>query len=129
VRLTLQPRQTIFEIAQLQLAEILVNRPRRLETFATRRAIVADPDDVTFLGQQLMPHVSRRAPEVSHLRRVWSTVRHTHHRILLSRIEVGRLDHHRRSEEHTSELQSRRDLVCRLLLEKKKTIIKYNTNM
>src|SRR5204862_3698423 len=27
---------------------------------------------------------------------------------------------HTRSEEHTSELQSRRDLVCRLLLEKKK---------
>src|SRR2546428_6377841 len=30
-----------------------------------------------------------------------------------------------RSEEHTSELQSRSDLVCRLLLEKKKK--KYNT--
>src|SRR5436190_17570980 len=29
----------------------------------------------------------------------------------------------RRSEEHTSELQSHSDLVCRLLLEKKKTII------
>src|SRR5690349_25106071 len=29
-------------------------------------------------------------------------------------------DHADRSEEHTSELQSRRDLVCRLLLEKKK---------
>src|SRR5690349_22059340 len=29
-----------------------------------------------------------------------------------------------RSEEHTSELQSRRDLVCRLLLEKKKKIKK-----
>src|SRR5438874_9244602 len=28
-----------------------------------------------------------------------------------------------RSEEHTSELQSRRDLVCRLLLEKKKTYV------
>src|SRR5690349_22860219 len=28
--------------------------------------------------------------------------------------------HRGRSEEHTSELQSRRDLVCRLLLEKKK---------
>src|SRR5690349_23235373 len=28
--------------------------------------------------------------------------------------------HGPRSEEHTSELQSRRDLVCRLLLEKKK---------
>src|SRR5216683_2766733 len=29
----------------------------------------------------------------------------------------------RRSEEHTSELQSRSDLVCRLLLEKKKILI------
>src|SRR5215471_20232330 len=34
----------------------------------------------------------------------------------------GRLDRPR-SEEHTSELQSRRDLVCRLLLEKKKKTI------
>src|SRR3712207_7990489 len=31
----------------------------------------------------------------------------------------------RRSEEHTSELQSRQYLVCRLLLEKKKTKIHY----
>src|SRR3712207_8401667 len=31
-----------------------------------------------------------------------------------------------RSEEHTSELQSRQYLVCRLLLEKKKTIYMYN---
>src|SRR5438034_8071914 len=30
------------------------------------------------------------------------------------------IDHHGRSEEHTSELQSHSDLVCRLLLEKKK---------
>src|SRR3712207_6687159 len=35
----------------------------------------------------------------------------------LSNIELGR-----RSEEHTSELQSRQYLVCRLLLEKKKNI-------
>src|SRR5690349_23250812 len=34
-----------------------------------------------------------------------------------ARLDVRRLQ---RSEEHTSELQSRRDLVCRLLLEKKK---------
>src|SRR5690349_23692273 len=33
---------------------------------------------------------------------------------------LGRGSVKRRSEEHTSELQSRRDLVCRLLLEKKK---------
>src|SRR5437588_9696617 len=30
-----------------------------------------------------------------------------------------------RSEEHTSELQSHSDLVCRLLLEKKKNLAKY----
>src|SRR5438874_2803527 len=41
------------------------------------------------------------------------------------RCHRGRRHGHRRvqrqrSEEHTSELQSRRDLVCRLLLEKKK---------
>src|SRR3712207_8415655 len=41
--------------------------------------------------------------------------------------EGGRRGHRRRgagtrSEEHTSELQSRQYLVCRLLLEKKKTI-------
>src|SRR2546422_6252488 len=34
--------------------------------------------------------------------------------------EHGRLVRWRRSEEHTSELQSRLHLVCRLLLEKKK---------
>src|SRR5437868_8813522 len=33
-----------------------------------------------------------------------------------------------RSEEHTSELQSRFDLVCRLLLEKKKKKTKYINN-
>src|SRR3712207_8945636 len=39
-----------------------------------------------------------------------------------------RLDHHadaQRSEEHTSELQSRQYLVCRLLLEKKKRTSHY----
>src|SRR3712207_8405065 len=37
----------------------------------------------------------------------------------VERGEIGRCQH--RSEEHTSELQSRQYLVCRLLLEKKKT--------
>src|SRR5690554_7377031 len=34
-----------------------------------------------------------------------------------------------RSEEHTSELQSRPHLVCRLLLEKKKKTKRHNMNM
>src|SRR5690606_40736322 len=42
----------------------------------------------------------------------------------VDRLRGGIADHHaawlfRRSEEHTSELQSRENLVCRLLLEKK----------
>src|SRR5438874_8303986 len=41
-----------------------------------------------------------------------------------SLISVLHYDGTPRSEEHTSELQSRRDLVCRLLLEKKKPDIK-----
>src|SRR2546430_12009991 len=37
-------------------------------------------------------------------------------------LEMARLDEPPRSEEHTSELQSQSNLVCRLLLEKKKRI-------
>src|SRR5438045_5524989 len=44
------------------------------------------------------------------------------------RLDGGR-DHDRRSEEHTSELQSLRHLVCRLLLEKKKTTELINANI
>src|SRR2546429_7814000 len=40
----------------------------------------------------------------------------------LSRESQKTCPHPKRSEEHTSELQSRLHLVCRLLLEKKKTI-------
>src|SRR3712207_7778544 len=40
-----------------------------------------------------------------------------------SRDQQGPAAHGGRSEEHTSELQSRQYLVCRLLLEKKKTLI------
>src|SRR3712207_8052671 len=42
-------------------------------------------------------------------------------RTLEGLVEVGVGDRLTRSEEHTSELQSRQYLVCRLLLEKKKT--------
>src|SRR3712207_8022719 len=39
--------------------------------------------------------------------------------------DAGPADTRRRSEEHTSELQSRQYLVCRLLLEKKKKKLTY----
>src|SRR5436853_3255467 len=47
-----------------------------------------------------------------------SETRHRH--AARCRIGYPRPPHPRRSEEHTSELQSLRHLVCRLLLEKKK---------
>src|SRR3712207_7750016 len=66
---------------------------------------------------------------------IWVVDQQQLHRPLLRLVrdragELG-LDHHpvgdrhgagRRSEEHTSELQSRQYLVCRLLLEKKKSL-------
>src|SRR3712207_8134485 len=47
------------------------------------------------------------------------------HRSLIGRVQNQSGDDaaHQRSEEHTSELQSRQYLVCRLLLEKKKNTI------
>src|SRR5258707_10797002 len=42
-----------------------------------------------------------------------------HHEVIVP-VTAGKLDFVMRSEEHTSELQSRQYLVCRLLLEKKK---------
>src|SRR3712207_7113854 len=41
---------------------------------------------------------------------------------------IGVNNNLKRSEEHTSELQSRQYLVCRLLLEKKKKLNKYITS-
>src|SRR5436309_12714976 len=43
-------------------------------------------------------------------------------RLAWAQEEFKQLEALRRSEEHTSELQSRENLVCRLLLEKKKKI-------
>src|SRR5690349_23188740 len=42
--------------------------------------------------------------------------------LALDAVRIRRVHDDDRSEEHTSELQSRRDLVCRLLLEKKKYV-------
>src|SRR5947207_8523908 len=44
------------------------------------------------------------------------------------RLPMEVIDRRKRSEEHTSELQSHSDLVCRLLLEKKKKQQHYNSD-
>src|SRR3712207_4686197 len=53
--------------------------------------------------------------------RNWDNVEHIQELAELWNVERMKIPHWR-SEEHTSELQSRQYLVCRLLLEKKKTI-------
>src|SRR5690349_23656576 len=66
------------------------------------------------------PRLEReRAPEVPHQGRPDEEAED----LVVARIHEADDPRQARSEEHTSELQSRRDLVCRLLLEKKKTVI------
>src|SRR5699024_12227269 len=77
-------------------------------------------------GYKLLPHQSRRLEALRHRNRHWGypTARQSlvragyRHRLRRRPLRGDGLE--KRSEEHTSELQSRFDLVCRLLLEKKK---------
>src|SRR5260221_4157870 len=62
------------------------------------------------------------APQRPLTREYLLQARRVHEDIFDRRIDVQVLRQILRSEEHTSELQSHSDLVCRLLLEKKKTI-------
>src|SRR5437867_7956381 len=80
---------------------------RALHSFPTRRSSDLLSADSQMNADENLPHQSRRHP--------------LHHLAELPRAEAfGEAAHHLlRSEEHTSELQSPYDPVCRLLLEKK----------
>src|SRR5438874_7863057 len=95
-----------------------------------------------FDGQSMVAKYIHHGGDVNHYATTWDYVAFTYslafdelarkayqpgHRISNLSIPLFFLARHSielalkgRSEEHTSELQSRRDLVCRLLLEKKK---------
>src|SRR5207302_8090737 len=66
------------------------------------------------------PRASREGRRLWRLRASGSCQRHVLSRLLSRREHRAHVRGLRRSEEHTSELQSRENLVCRLLLEKKK---------
>src|SRR5207249_12139456 len=89
------------------------SRPHRpLHSFPTRRS-----SDLASLSIRYLPVIIERmlfqTPERT-TKRTWTMTKRTISVHVLLVVLSGR------SEEHTSELQSRFDLVCRLLLEKKK---------
>src|SRR3712207_8836935 len=96
------PRSTLFPYTTLFRS--------RLHQHRDHRAAVERPEDVCRtrsggLDQQTRHAVADAAPRREHGK---------------SAVVAGRYRELKRSEEHTSELQSRQYLVCRLLLEKKK---------
>src|SRR5690349_22312918 len=90
----------------------MIRRPPRstLFPYTTLFRSVDEPE----LGAALAARQDEPAEPVEIRRRADADAR------VAERLERARVRLEARSEEHTSELQSRRDLVCRLLLEKKK---------
>src|SRR2546430_10808741 len=86
----------------------MIRRPPRSTLFPYTTLFRSGPNAVSSLGPQRSPSLEART--------LRSCVRDT--LPLLSQDPLVS----RRSEEHTSELQSQSNLVCRLLLEKKKKI-------
>src|SRR2546421_1493854 len=87
----------------------MIRRPPRSTLF---------PYTTLFRSQQLKKAVARTSGGSA---RMASTSLGEKKRSAISIPEKSSRMNSTRSEEHTSELQSRSDLVCRLLLEKKKT--------
>src|SRR3712207_8336477 len=85
----------------------MIRRPPRSTLFPYRRSSDLDRREFEQLVDEDL-FFERKAIE-----RIDSDEEH------VARLEFYALGHERRSEEHTSELQSRQYLVCRLLLEKK----------
>src|SRR3712207_7966650 len=91
------PRSTLFPYTTLFRSESMVDRIWRHENTVEP---LATPEQRAGLKRRLLDHVTTIAdPDVR---------------------DQYRAEFLSRSEEHTSELQSRQYLVCRLLLEKKK---------
>src|SRR5699024_12685840 len=107
------------------------NGGRALNNRGVAVAAVVDGDDAEDIGKRIelrQPHINCGANRPDEhqgalwsLRLAWSVF----NKVQLCHVFLAFLFYnccHARSEEHTSELQSRFDLVCRLLLEKKKKV-------
>src|SRR2546430_10611099 len=89
-----------------------------------RGGALSDPEDLDFHSAPSgKPHRAEVHQSLERLVQLGHWQTGSPRELLERAFAVGQLDHrrHARSEEHTSELQSQSNLVCRLLLEKKKT--------
>src|SRR5947207_10906299 len=91
-----------------------------ISTLSLHDALPISPYDVDMAGASARPPPALRVPRLRP--RAAEPRRHHPHRARRRRHGRGR-DAAARSEEHTSELQSHSDLVCRLLLEKNNTAV------
>src|SRR5206468_12203960 len=101
---------------------LMFRRPPRFTLFPTRRSSDLQPALDHAVDGHLGLALDDRAARVGHV--VEDRAHAAEHLVVAQRVDLR--PHGRRSEEHTSELQSRSDLVCRLLLEKKKNTRKTN---
>src|SRR5699024_11673279 len=100
-QLPLSGLQKQFFLRHIDSAALRQHQHDILELFPGRRAKIDPYPETVYQGQLLLYRVGG-----------------------VKIVAVHQFQFVSRSEEHTSELQSRFDLVCRLLLEKKKTYIK-----
>src|SRR2546422_3597047 len=93
----------------------MIRRPPRSTLF---------PYTTLFRSRAVLAHLRNDTPEENQARekglKFWPTNPRVDHLIGKKLSQKYRFEEGSRSEEHTSELQSRLHLVCRLLLEKKK---------
>src|SRR3712207_8320117 len=99
----------------------MIRRPPR-STLFPYTTLFRSSDEAGLAGTVVPPSIGKPAPRYRHLRR-----RHWRggQPFLLADVYLDERLSPKRSEEHTSELQSRQYLVCRLLLEKKNSTKQY----
>src|SRR3712207_8054408 len=115
------PRSTLFPCTTLFRSDHALDLRRALADEQQRRVAV-DALDLVLLGVAVAAVDAQRllGAEPAGLRREELGHARLDVRALARVLQAGGLEDEHRSEEHTSELQSRQYLVCRLLLEKKK---------